>query len=174
MVQAALPRTPRRVVLFSLKHSAPTRQSFSDSSYNRKRVYMRPRLQLLIVSSRIQTKRALLDAVKGLPINAYTSPTIERAWEVMLHQSIDIVFCDDRLADGYYADFLRAVRSEHRMTRFVVLLSSDDWEDFLEAMRLGATDILRGSWQPTDVELVLIRAGREVGQTEVPHLSAPV
>jgi len=112
--------------------------------------------------------------VKGLPINAYTSPTIERAWEVMLHQSIDIVFCDDRLADGYYADFLRAVRSEHRMTRFVVLLSSDDWEDFLEAMRLGATDILRGSWQPTDVELVLIRAGREVGQTEVPHLSAPV
>lgn len=134
---------------------------------------MRPPLQLLIVSSRIQTKRALLHTVEGLPVNAYTSPTIERAWEVMLKHSIDVVFCDDRLPDGRYPDFLRAVRSEHRMTRFIVLLSSDDWEEFLEAMRLGVADILRTSWQPTDIELVLIRAGREVGQREVLHLSAP-
>lgn len=134
---------------------------------------MRPQLQLLIVSSRIQTKRALLQIVEGLPVNAYTSPTIERAWEVMLKHSIDVVFCDDRLPDGHYPDFLRAVRSEHRMTRFIVLLNSDDWEDFLEAMRLGATDILRGSWEPTDVELVLIRAGCEVVQRELFHLPAP-
>ena len=131
---------------------------------------MRPPLQLLIVSSRIETKRALLQIVEGLPVNAYTSRTIEQAWEVLMSHPIDVVFCDDRLPDGHYPDFLRAVRSEHRMTQFIVLLNSDNWPDYLEAVRLGATDTLKASCQPTDVELVLIRAGREVGQREL-HLA---
>ena len=133
---------------------------------------MRPPLHLLIVSSRIENKKALLNIVEGLPVDAYTSPTIERAWEVLMSQPIDVILCDDRLPDGHYPDFLNAVRSEHRMTRFVVLLTSEDWEDYLQAMRLGATDVLRCPYQPTDVELVLIRAGREVGQREELHLSA--
>jgi len=133
---------------------------------------MRPPLHLLIVSSRIENKKALLNIVEGLPVDAYTSPTIERAWEVLMSQPIDVILCDDRLPDGHYPDFLNAVRSEHRMTRFVVLLTSEDWEDYLQAIRLGATDVLRCRYQPTDVELVLIRAGREVGQREELHLSA--
>jgi len=133
---------------------------------------MRPPLHLLIVSSRIENKKALLNIVEGLPVDAYTSPTIERAWEVLMSQPIDVILCDDRLPDGHYPDFLNAVRSEHRMTRFVVLLTSEDWEDYLQAIRLGATDVLRCPYQPTDVELVLIRAGREVGQREELHLSA--
>lgn len=133
---------------------------------------MRPPLHLLIVSSRIENKKALLNIVEGLPVDAYTSSTIERAWEVLMSQPIDVILCDDRLPDGHYPDFLNAVRSEHRMTRFVVLLTSEDWEDYLQAIRLGATDVLRCPYQPTDVELVLIRAGREVGQREELHLSA--
>jgi two-component system NtrC family response regulator len=133
---------------------------------------MKPPLQLLIVSSRIEAKKALLHVVEGLPVNAYTSPTIERGWEVLMNHPIDVIFCDERLPDGTCPDFLCAVRSDHRTTRFIVLLSSEEWEDYLQAMRLGVTDVLRGSFQPTDVELVLIRARREVGQREELHLSA--
>ena len=133
---------------------------------------MRSPLQLLIVSSRFESKRTLLHVVEGLPVNAFTAPTMESAWEVVMHHPIDVVFCDDRLPDGYYPDFLKSVRSENRMTRFIVLLSSDDWEDFLQAMRLGVTDVLRSSCQPTDVELVLMHAGREIGQREELHLAA--
>ena len=136
---------------------------------------MRPPLHLLIVSSRLETQTMLSNIVQGLPINAHTSPTVEHAWEVLMSQPVDVIFCDQRLPDGSYPDFLKAVRSEHPTTRFVVLLSSeDDWQDYLEAMRLGASDVLRVSYQPTDVELVLIRAGREVGQEqrEDLHLSA--
>lgn len=89
-----------------------------------------------------------------------------------MSKPIDVILCDDHLTDGRYQDFLSAVHSEHRMTRFVVLLTSEEWEDYLQAMRLGATDVLRVSYQPTDVELVLIRAGREVGQKEELYLSA--
>jgi len=89
----------------------------------------------------------MLHIIEGLPVNAYTCPTIERAWEVLMIHSIDVIFCDDRR----YIDLLRAMCSEHRMTQLTVLLSSDDWGDFLEAMRLGVTDVLRGAWQPTDL-----------------------
>jgi|ERR1700757_3635325 two-component system, NtrC family, response regulator len=133
---------------------------------------MKPPLQLLIVSSRIEAKKALLHVVEGLPVNAYTSPTIERAWEVLTNHPIDVIFCDERLPDGTYPDFLSAVRSDHGTTRFIVLLSSEEWEDYLLALRLGVSDVLRGSFQPTDVELVLIRASRAVGQREELHLSA--
>jgi len=141
---------------------------------------MRPPLQLLIVSSRIETKRALLRIVEGLPINAFTSSTIERAWEVLMSKPIDVIFCDDRLPDGHYPDFLSAVRSEFRTARFVLMLNSQDWEEWqecLQPMRRGAIDVLRDSYQPTDVELILIRAGREAGhEVVVPredlHLSA--
>jgi two-component system NtrC family response regulator len=133
---------------------------------------MKPPLQLLIVSSRIEAKKALLHIVEGLPVNAYTSPTIERAWEVLMDHPIDVIFCDERLPDGAYPDFLSAVRSDHKTTQFIVLLSSEEWEDYLQAMRLGVTDVLRGSFQPTDVELLLIRASRGIGQREEFHLSA--
>ena len=125
---------------------------------------MRPPLRLLIVSSRLETKKALLNIIQGLPVDVYTSPSIEHAWEMLMSQPMDVIFCDERLPDGSYPDFLRAVRSEHRLARFVLLLSSeDDWKDYRQAMRLGVSDVLRRSYQPTDVELVLIRIGREIG-----------
>ena len=125
---------------------------------------MRPPLRLLIVSSRLETKKALLNIIQGQPVDVYTSPSIEHAWEMLMGQPMDVIFCDERLPDGGYPDFLRAVRSEHRLARFVLLLSSeDDWKDYRQAMRLGVSDVLRRSYQPTDVELLLIRIGREMG-----------
>ena len=133
---------------------------------------MRPPVQLLIVSSRTETQKGLLHILEGLPIDAYTSPTMEGAWEVLMSQPIDVIFCDERLPDGHYPDFLSAVRSEFRTARFIVILSSeDDGQDYLHAMRLGASDVLRVSYQPTDVELVLIRVGREAGPEQL-HLPA--
>jgi DNA-binding NtrC family response regulator len=133
---------------------------------------MRHPLQLLIVSSRTETPKGLFQIIEGLPINAYTRPTIEGAWEVLMSQPIDVIFCDEWLPDGHYPDFLSAVRSEYKTARFIPMLSSEnDWEDYLQAMRLGASDVLRVSYQPTDVELVLFRAGREAGPEQL-HLSA--
>lgn len=113
-----------------------------------------------------------MNTVQDLPVNVYTASTIEQAWEVLMGKCVDIIFCDENLPDGAYPDFLCAVRSEHKLTRFVVLLSSEEWEEYLQAIRLGASDVLRGSCQPTDIELVLIRAGRDIGQQEEFRMAA--
>ena len=44
--------------------------------------------------------------------------------------------------------------------RFVVMLCTGEWEEYLEALRLGAEEVLRCPLQPTDVDLALIHAMR--------------
>src|SRR5215510_2850871 len=112
---------------------------------------MRPALNLLIVSNCLETKKALSRIIRGLPVNIYTSSSIDQAWEVLTTRFIDLILCHESLPDGAYPEFLSAVRAEYRMTRFVVLLASDEWEDYLKAIKLGVADALRRSYQPTDV-----------------------
>jgi DNA-binding NtrC family response regulator len=52
------------------------------------------------------------------------------------------------------------VRTLHPATRFVVMLCTGEWEEYLEALRLGAEEVLRCPLQPTDVDLALIHAMR--------------
>lgn len=127
---------------------------------------MRPRLNILVASCRLENKRNLLRTMEELPVNTYSCSSIEEAWEVLTSNSVDLILCDERLPDGAYPEFFFAARAEHMMVRFVVMLASNEWEDYLKAMKLGVTDALRLSYQPTDVELILIRAGGRTWQQE--------
>lgn len=52
----------------------------------------------------------------------------------------------------------------------MVILCTGEWEERLEALRLGATDVLR--CQPTDIDLTLIRMMREKEYADsAPHES---
>jgi len=134
---------------------------------------MRPPFNVLIVSNRFEVKRTLLRTIRGLPVNTYTSSSIEQAWEVLNKRFIDLVLCDESLPDGMYPELFAAVHAEQRAMRFVVVLASDEWEDYLQAMKVGVADALRRSYQPTDLELILIRASRESQQEEL-HMAAGV
>jgi len=130
-------------------------------------------VNLLIVSGRLENKQTLVRIIAGLPVNVYTTGTLEQAQRALLERPVDLILCDENLPDGTYRDFLRAVRSEHKTTRFVVLLSSDAWEEYREAIRLvGACGVVRCPYQPTDIELVLIRVSRDLRQKEGLRLAA--
>jgi CheY-like chemotaxis protein len=116
---------------------------------------------LLIVSSQPENRKALLHILEGLPVNTFLAGTISQAREVLSGRSIEIVFCEETLPDGSYRQLLEPLIEQHRMTRFVLTLCTGEWEQYLEAVRLGATDVLRCPLQEIEVELVLIRAGRE-------------
>jgi|SRR5215470_14677651 len=122
---------------------------------------MRKELNLLVVAAHSErNKKSLLGVLHGLPINIYSAAKIEQAQEVLSSQPIAVIFCDGRLSDGHYRDLLSVVSSKHPATRFVVVLSPDEWSEQNDALKLGASDVLRCPLQPTDVELVLIRAVR--------------
>lgn len=121
---------------------------------------------LLIVSGSLKNKNTLMNIIGGLPLDVYTASTIAQAWEVLLDKPVEVILCDESLPDATYQDFLAAERAEYKLTRFVVLLRSDVWDEYLEAIRLGASDVIRCPYQPIDIELGILRAAHDVWQKE--------
>jgi len=116
---------------------------------------------ILVVSARLENKRALLRILQGLPVSAFTASTVQQAHEVLSTHCIRVIFCEENFADGSYRDLLAALPTPQTRTPLVLMLSTGEWEEYLEAMSLGATEALRCPLQPTDVELTLIRVARE-------------
>jgi DNA-binding NtrC family response regulator len=113
---------------------------------------------ILLVSSRIENKDTLLSALDGFPVSTFTVAKMEHAFEVLLSNPIDLVFCEEHVTDGSYRELLSVVHARNKMIPFVLILCTGEWEECLEAMRLGATDVLRCPLEPTDINLALVRA----------------
>jgi DNA-binding NtrC family response regulator len=118
-------------------------------------------LGVLVASSQLENRRALIEVLEGLSADVTSSSSIEQASEVLAKQPIELVFCDDELPDGSYRDLLPGARHRQQGIRVVVITRTGEWEEYLEAMRLGAFDFIRGPMHPTDVELVVSRAQHE-------------
>jgi DNA-binding NtrC family response regulator len=116
---------------------------------------------VLIVSARPTNKEYLLSVLNGLPITTFHAATIQQAREVLSSQFISVVFCEEALEDGSYRDLLSHAFLKPRMTRYVVLLCTSEWDEYLRALRLGASDAIRCPLQSADIELALIRATRQ-------------
>ena len=122
---------------------------------------------MLIVSCRPENRKTLVRMFDELSINSYVAPTIRDARELLGSRSLSMVFCEERLSDGSYCDLLRDIRATWPETGFVVLLCTGEREGYLQAMRLGAQEVLRCPLRPTDVDLVLIQAMKESDRKEM-------
>lgn len=120
-------------------------------------------LPILIISCRPENRKMLMRVFDGLPIDSYSAATIGQAKEAMKSRSFSVIFCEERLSDGSYRDLLNEVRANNDGTRFVVMLCTGEWEEYLEALRIGAEEVLRCPLQPTDIDLALIHAMRAGG-----------
>src|SRR5215471_7713202 len=131
--------------------------SLSGTSPKKRRPMIRA--ELLIVSSRLETKRALLQILDGLPLNVYWVGTVEQAVDALEKHGIDVVLSDEHLSDGTYHDILALTIDRLPKTQFIVLLTSG-FAEHREAMQLGVMEVVRSPFQPTDIELALIHAMR--------------
>jgi len=122
---------------------------------------------MLIVSCRPENRKTLVRMFDELSINSYVAPTTRDARELLGSRSLSMVFCEERLSDGSYCDLLRDIRATWPETGFVVLLCTGEREEYLQAMRLGAQEVLRCPLRPTDVDLVLIQAMKESDRKEM-------
>lgn len=118
-------------------------------------------IDLLIVSSRLENKRTILRFLEELPLNIYTVGNVEEAEETLDEREIDVVVCDERVSDGTYHDVLALTLDRKPQIHFIVLLCTGGQEEYGEAIRLGATDVVRPPLHPTDIELALIHALRQ-------------
>jgi len=122
---------------------------------------MENEVDVLIVSSRIENKRTLLRTLQGLPVNTFAASTICQALEFLATHPLAVVFCEERLPDGSYRDLLGSVSSSPQMNRLIVVQCTGEWEEYLEALRLGAAEVLRVPLQAPAIDIAGFHARRQ-------------
>jgi len=115
---------------------------------------------ILVASSDLEGRRALSNILGNLGVDPLTSSTVRECKELMASERVGLIFCDRLLADGNCYDLLNASRIGRTKARVVVMSSTADWDEFLEAMRLGAFDVIANPCRATDVEWMIIQALR--------------
>lgn len=115
---------------------------------------------VLLVSTSIEDQKTVLGVLSGLANNVFSCSTLAEAEEVILRQTIDLVFCDEHLPDGPFRDLLSLSRSRQKTLCVVVTTHIGEWNEYLEAMQLGAFDVIPFPLRATDVEWTFIRAMR--------------
>ena len=116
--------------------------------------------EIMVASSDVEGRRALSNILAKLGVDPLTSSTVRECKEIMATERVGLVFCDRLLADGNCHDLLSAAKGGRMKARVVVISSTADWDEFLEAMRLGAFDVIANPCRATDVEWMIIQALR--------------
>jgi DNA-binding NtrC family response regulator len=117
-------------------------------------------LEVMLLSSDLEARRRLKNILEGPGIDAVCVSSLSDCEGVLAKQPMDLVFCDSHFADGTYRDLLHSKYLADRRAKVVVTSRLADWDEFLDAIRLGAFDMIAAPCQPTEVEWVLSQVVR--------------
>jgi DNA-binding NtrC family response regulator len=133
---------------------------------------MNDRPQILVVSSDLDHRRALTSILQEDGWNPLHASRLNECHDLLAKQNVGLVFCERRLADGTYRDLISAAQTPARKVPVVVTSRLADWDEYLEALRHGAVDLIPSPCKPRDVSAAIAQAQRE-GQGLSAHKSSP-
>jgi two-component system, NtrC family, response regulator PilR len=117
--------------------------------------------EVLVVSSDVEKRRELAAILRRENIDAIRAGTVRECRAILAKDGVGLIFCDKQLLDGTYRDLIAASRAMKSRARVVVTSHEAEWDEYLEAMRLGAFDVIASPCRPTDVEWMVIQARRD-------------
>ena len=117
--------------------------------------------EVLIASSDSEDRQALASILTQQGHAPICASTIGETRAILARERVGLVFCDWHLADGDYRDILAQSRSLKPKVRVVVTSRLADWDEYLEAMKLGAFDVIAAPCRPPEVEWMLVQAKRD-------------
>jgi DNA-binding NtrC family response regulator len=115
----------------------------------------------LVVSANLESRREVCKILEALCVQVIPCCSLAQAAQVLSLLRPNLVFCDEQLPDGSYADVLEWKHSASPLPPVVVLTRNGEWEFYINATQRGAFDVIRSPWCPTDIELSFIRGIRE-------------
>jgi DNA-binding NtrC family response regulator len=123
--------------------------------------------EVLVVSSDSVLRHRLADILATLGLNPLVLGSLAECQEVLAHRRVGLVFCDPKMEDGNYRDLLEAYPAPIERPRVVVTSATADWDEFKEAMRCGAFDVISVPCRQTDVEWMVVQAKRAERRAEL-------
>jgi DNA-binding NtrC family response regulator len=126
-------------------------------------------VRVLVISSHLEARQRVVRSLEALSLDVVACSNCLQAADVLAKQTFELVFCDESLPDGSYADLLHPVGGSGSSPRVVVITRNGDWDLYFEALSKGAFDVVRQQGYPTDLEMIVIRALREEGRAIPSH-----
>ena len=117
--------------------------------------------QILVASSDLESRRNLMQTLARLGLDPIGVCNLAECVETLGKERVGLIFCDRQLADGTYRELLEKTKLCADKVRVVVTSRHPDWDEYLEAMRFGAFDVIALPCRPTDVEWMVIQAKRD-------------
>jgi DNA-binding NtrC family response regulator len=117
--------------------------------------------QIMIASADVEERRAMVNILVKQGLDPIIAASVSECRESMEQENVGLAFCARSLADGDYRDLLLAARVDRSRTRIVLTTRLTDWDEYLDAVRLGAFDVISAPCRPTDMEWMIIQALRD-------------
>ena len=95
--------------------------------------------------------------------------TIAQLRSYRLNDAISLMLCEKRLRDGTFRDALEFCRGMAQRVPVIVFSRLAEWEDYLEALRCGASDCLRYPFRTGELRWII---GRLLDHSCVPFLDS--
>jgi DNA-binding NtrC family response regulator len=115
----------------------------------------------MIASSDSNQLSTLAEILKRQELEPICTLTVSECRDILSNEIVGVVFCDRNLSDGDHKDVIKAARSIGSIARVVVTSRQADWDEFREAMREGAFDVIASPCRPKDVEWIIVQAKRD-------------
>ena len=116
--------------------------------------------EVLVAASSPENRSALTKVLLGMGVQPAITSSVQEARAILSAKPVSLVFCEEKFADGNYQDVLRAVRKTAAKAPVVVSSPSHDWNEYLEALRLGAFEFIDGPVRAMDIEMIVRYARR--------------
>ena len=118
-------------------------------------------IQVLVAGSDVESGAILEDILVGCGVNPLIASSLEEVRIVLLYRPVHLIFCEDRLPGGDLYDILRLTQAIHPEVLVVLTSLLGAWEEYLEAMQLGAFDFITPPYRTEDVVSIVDNVCRE-------------
>ncbi len=122
---------------------------------------------VLIASSDLRNRQALRAILIQHGLDPICSSTVQETRETLAKLPVSIVFCERQLADGSFRDLLKTAKQARPEVFVVVTSRTGNSDEYFEAKRLGAFEVISSPCHPTDGGWVVIRAMPEWRQNKM-------
>ena len=123
---------------------------------------MNDKPDILVIASDPETRKALSSILQTEGLKSVHASQLSEGRALLASQPVGMVFCERHLADGSYLDLLPAAQTKAGSVPVVVTSRLADWDEYLEALRHGAVDLIPSPCKKSDVTSALaqVRQGK--------------
>ena len=118
--------------------------------------------EILVIASDPEIRKTLSTILQTEGLKSVQASQLSEGRALLASKPVGMVFCERHLADGTYLDLLPAAQANKAGNVPVVVTSRlADWDEYLEALRHGAVDLIASPCKKSDVTSALAQARGE-------------